>query len=369
MKVLVVDDDPVTCELVVEDLRHFGYDVTAATNGKEAFDLVRTGRYHLVVSDWQMPEMNGLDLCREIRKRNWAGYIYVILLTSRSGVDNIVCGLNAGADDFLTKPFHPQELRMRLRTGERVLALESRDLMIFAMAKLAESRDRDTGEHLERMREYSRILADELSTWPKYCEYIDGDYVQLIYLTSPLHDIGKVGIPDAVLLKPGSLTPEEFDIMKQHAVLGGETLSAVAQARPDAQFLTMAQEIAMTHHERWDGTGYPNHLKGEKIPLCGRIVALADVYDALRSKRVYKPAYSHQTARSLILEGRGTQFDPDVVEAFLNRENEFMAIADQLHDDPNKSMRLDGQDAPNASGHMPAIGFRSPSGTPVIAAV
>jgi putative two-component system response regulator len=369
MKVLVVDDDPVTCELVVEDLRHFGYDVTAATNGKEAFDLVRTGRYHLVVSDWQMPEMNGLDLCREIRKRNWAGYIYVILLTSRSGVDNIVCGLNAGADDFLTKPFHPQELRMRLRTGERVLALESRDLMIFAMAKLAESRDKDTGAHLERMREYSRILADELSTWPKYCEHIDGDYVQLIYLTSPLHDIGKVGIPDAVLLKPGSLTPEEFDIMKQHAVLGGETLSAVAQARPDAQFLTMAQEIAMTHHERWDGTGYPNHIKGEKIPLCGRIVALADVYDALRSKRVYKPAYSHQTARSLILEGRGTQFDPDIIEAFLNRENEFMAIADQLHDDPNTSMRLNSQDSTSSSGSMPTINFGRSSHTPVIASV
>jgi putative two-component system response regulator len=370
MKVLVVDDDAVTCELIVEDLRHFGYDVTAATNGKEAFDLVRTGRFHLVVSDWQMPEMNGLDLCREIRKRNWAGYIYVILLTSRSGVDNIVCGLNAGADDFLTKPFHPQELRMRLRTGERVLALESRDLMIFAMAKLAESRDKDTGAHLERMREYSRILADELSTWPKYCDQIDGDYVQLIYLTSPLHDIGKVGIPDAVLLKPGSLTPEEFDIMKQHAVLGGETLSAVAQARPDAQFLTMAQEIAMTHHERWDGTGYPNHVKGEKIPLCGRIVALADVYDALRSKRVYKPAYSHQTARSLIMEGRGTQFDPDIVEAFLNRENEFMAVADQLNDDPRVSMQLKGQDTAAPSGSVTALSFMGRSGkTPVIATV
>ena len=139
MRVLVVDDDNVTCEILVEDLRQFGYDVTAATNGREAFELVRTGQFHLIVSDWQMPEMSGLDLCREIRKRQWSGYIYVILLTSRTGADNVVCGLNAGADDFLSKPFHPQELRMRLRTGERILSLESRDLMIFAMAKLAES--------------------------------------------------------------------------------------------------------------------------------------------------------------------------------------------------------------------------------------
>jgi putative two-component system response regulator len=357
MRVLVVDDDPITAELIVEDLRHFGYDVTAATNGKEAFELVRTGRYHLVVSDWQMPQMNGLELCREIRKRNWCGYIYVILLTSRSGVDNVVCGLDAGADDFLTKPFQPQELRMRLRTGERILALESRDLMIFAMAKLAESRDKDTGAHLERMREYSRILADELSSWPKYCEQIDGDYVQLIYLTSPLHDIGKVGIPDAVLLKPGSLTAEEFEIMRQHTVFGGNTLAAVSQARPDAQFLSMAYEIAMTHHERWDGAGYPNHLKGEKIPLCGRIVALADVYDALRSKRVYKPEYSHQTSRALILEGRGTQFDPDVVQAFLNREEEFLGIAEQFEDDSRGSMQISSQDSAVPTGAATSFSF------------
>jgi putative two-component system response regulator len=338
MRVLVVDDDAVTCDILVEDLRQFGYDVTAATNGREAFELVRTGQFHLIVSDWQMPEMSGLDLCREIRKRQWSGYIYVILLTSRTGADNVVCGLNAGADDFLSKPFHPQELRMRLRTGERILSLESRDLMIFALAKLAESRDKDTGAHLERMREYSRILAEELSTWPKYGELIDGDYVQLIYLTSPLHDIGKVGVPDAVLLKPGRLTPEEFDVMKQHTLLGGETLKAVAQSRPDAQFLTMAQDIALSHHEHFNGKGYPYGLHGEQIPISGRIVALADVYDALRSKRVYKQAFDHQTARQTIVDVRGKHFDPDVVDAFLNRESEFIAVAQQFNDQaPNTS--------------------------------
>jgi putative two-component system response regulator len=332
MRVLVVDDDLITREIVVEDLRHFGYEVTAAGDGREALDLVRTGLYRLVVSDWQMPNMSGLELCREIRKRSRSGYIYFILLTLRGGVDNVVCGLDAGADDFLTKPFQPQELRMRLRTGERVLALESRDMMIFAMAKLAESRDKDTGAHLERMREYSRILADELSHWPQYRDTIDGDYVQLIYQTSPLHDIGKVGVPDSVLLKPGPLTPDEARIMQQHTLLGGETLQSVTEDRPEAQFLAMAQDIALTHHERYDGTGYPRRLKGQQIPLCGRIVALADVYDALTSKRVYKPAFDHPKARDIIVAGNGAQFDPDVVQAFINREQEFIAVAQHFRD-------------------------------------
>ncbi|HTQ40884.1 MAG TPA: response regulator [Pirellulales bacterium] len=339
MRVLVVDDDPVTSEIIVEDLRQFGYDVVGASDGQEAFDLIRTGQFHLVISDWQMPKMSGLELCREIRKRQWSGYIYVILLTSRSGVENVVCGLNAGADDFLTKPFHPQELRMRLRTGERILALESRDLVIFAMAKLAEFRDKDTGAHLERMREYSRILAEELSHWPKYAHVIDGDYVQLIYLTSPLHDIGKVGVPDSVLLKPGRLSPEEFELMKQHSVLGGETLRAVAEGRSTAQFLVMAQDIALTHHEHYNGHGYPNQLRGEQIPLCGRIVALADVYDALRSKRVYKEAFSHDTARDTIAQESGRQFDPDVVQAFLNCEKDFIAVANRFRDSAPMTLR------------------------------
>ena len=326
MHVLVAEDEPITAEFLRASLRDFGYEVTIARNGCEALQCVRSGRFRLVVSDWSMPEMSGIELCRRIRSRHASSYVYIVLLTSRSGTESIVEGLNAGADDFVSKPFEPQELALRLHAGERLLALESRDVTIFALAKLAESRDPETGTHLERIREYCRILALHLSEDRKYEDEIDGDYIQLLYLTSALHDIGKVGIPDAVLLKPGRLTEEEFEIMKRHAVIGGRTLDAALRARPEAEFLAMGRDIAWTHHERVDGSGYPVGLKGSQIPLSGRIVALADVYDALTTKRVYKPAFSHSDARSLILEGAGTQFDNDIVEAFLANEQRFIDV-------------------------------------------
>jgi putative two-component system response regulator len=272
-----------------------------------------------------MPGMNGLELCRQIRHR--AGhYIYIILVTSRTGTDSVVQGLDAGADDFIAKPFQPQELCVRVRAGERILALASRDVTIFSLAKLAESRDPETGAHLERMREYCRALAEQLSRQPEFQDVVDGEYVEMIYLTSPLHDIGKVGIPDSVLLKPGRLTPEEFEIMKQHTVLGGETLNAALLAHPEARYLQMARDIAWTHHEWFDGRGYPRRIAGKEIPLCGRIAALADVYDALTTKRVYKAAYDHERARSIIIEESGTHFDPVIVEAFLACEARFQEI-------------------------------------------
>lgn len=331
MRVLIADDDAISAEMLKNSLEQFEYDVTLAYDGAEAFAILRSGSYHLVISDWEMPGMSGLELCQQIRKRNWSSYIYFILLTSYSGVDNAVLGLEAGADDFLTKPFHPEEIRVRLKTAERILTLESRDLTIFSLAKLAESRDTDTGSHLERIREYCRILANELTQTSRYGNDIDGDYVQLLYLTSPLHDIGKVGIPDSVLLKPGRLTPEEFNIMKQHTIIGGNTLSAAAKAHPEAKFLSMAKDVAFTHHERFDGQGYPYGLSGSQIPLCGRITAVADVYDALTSKRIYKPEYSHETSRDIILEGRGTQFDPFLVDIFLSCEQQFLQVREQFH--------------------------------------
>jgi putative two-component system response regulator len=277
--------------------------------------------------------MNGLQLCREIRKRPASGYTYIILLTSHGGTHSVVEGLDAGADDFITKPFEPEELQVRLRAGERLLALESRDVTIFTLAKLAESRDPDTGAHLERIREYCRVLAERLLEHGPYTGEIDGDYVQLVYLSSPLHDIGKVGIPDHVLLKRGPLTADEFEIMKRHTYIGWQTLDAAVQARPEAEFLRMARDIAGSHHEKFDGTGYPQGRKGHDIPLCGRIVALADVYDALTTQRAYKPAYTHEQAKALIVEGSGKHFDPAVVQAFLDAEARFAAIQQRFSDD------------------------------------
>ncbi len=326
-KVLIVDDDPISLELLANFLEDLGYSFERASDGKEALAKMRLFNPSIVISDVEMPEMDGVSLCREIRKRRSIQYTYVILLTYRSEQESVLLGLDAGADDYLSKPFSPEELRLRLNTGQRLLSLEGRDMMIFSLAKLAESRDEDTGEHLERMREYSRIIAEELMSWPKFAPIVDGQFVELIYLTSPLHDIGKVGIPDCILRKPGKLTPEEFEVMKQHTLIGAETLKASAQAYSDATFLWMAYEIAVNHHERWDGTGYPNQIRGEDIPLSARVVSVADVYDALTSKRVYKPAFSHEKSIEIILEGRGTQFDPDIVDAFMKLESRIREIA------------------------------------------
>lgn len=333
MRVLVAEDDAVTSLMLQYCLEEFGYEVTTVDNGLKAFELVRTGEFQLVISDWSMPKMTGVELCRKIRKRSSSSYTYIILLTSHGGTDSVVEGLEAGADDFITKPFQPEELHVRLRAGERLLSLESRDVTIFALAKLAESRDPETGAHLDRIREYCRVLCEHLLDHGPYVKQIDGDYVRLVYLTSPLHDIGKVGIPDDVLLKPGALTAEEFGVMKHHARIGWETLDAALRAQPSAQYLRMARDIAGSHHEKVDGTGYPLGLKGNNIPLCGRIVALADVYDALTTKRIYKAAFSHEKSRSIILEGSGKHFDPAIVDAFLANDERFLEIRRRFNDD------------------------------------
>ena len=328
--VLVVDDDICCSELLCGVLREMGVHTISAQSGAEAYELICQGECRIVISDWQMPEMTGIELCEKVRRRQLGDYVYFMLLTSLHGRTNLVRGLQAGADDFITKPFDPYELHVRLRVAERIVSLENRGLIVFSLAKLAESRDPETGAHLERMREYSRVLAQYLATQPKYEHIIDADFIRAIYLTSPLHDIGKVGIPDNILLKPGRLTSEEFEIMKQHTTIGCNTLDAAYAACPSAEYLRLARDIANSHHEKYDGSGYPNGLKGTEIPLCGRIVALADVYDALTTKRVYKDAFSHEAAKKIIIEGLGSHFDPDVVDAFLHKEDRFIQIKNCL---------------------------------------
>jgi putative two-component system response regulator len=268
-------------------------------------------------------------LCRQIRRRFCSNYVYIILLTIRCGTHNIIEGLSAGADEFVSKPFDPQELAVRIRTGERILSLDSRDVTIFALAQLAESRDQETGAHVDRLREYCRVIAEHLAQQEKFKDVVDVDFVELIYLTSPLHDIGKVGIPDEILLKAGPLTEAEFNIMKQHSITGSMTLDSAIYKYPEAKFLCMARDIARSHHERFDGTGYPDGLMGEAIPLAGRIVALADVYDALTTRHVYRPAFTHEKSHQIICQGRGTQFDPDVVDAYIANEDRFIEIYNQ----------------------------------------
>ena len=326
MKILTVDDDDIALDILSDALTASGYDVITATDGREALDIVSTNDVRLVISDWEMPNMDGLQLCRAIRRCDSVNYIYLILLTSHGTPQEIVEGMSAGADDFIIKPFNKGELLERVRAGQRVLSLETREMVIFVLAKLAESRDPETGHHLERVQRYCRTLAQTLAENPDYRAEIDPEFVRLVFQTSPLHDIGKVGVPDSVLLKPGRLSDTEFDVMKTHTLIGAETLEAALRTYPNARFLQIARDIALAHHERWDGRGYPHGLAGTDIPLSARIVALADVYDALTSRRVYKDAFTHAVARDIITTDSSTHFDPSVVEAFVQTEEEFIEI-------------------------------------------
>lgn len=220
---------------------------------------------------------------------------------------------------------------MELRSRWELIR-QTQGAAMVALAKLAETRDPETGQHLERMRNYSRVIAEEMSTLAEYSLYITEEYIQDIHNSSPLHDIGKVGIPDAILLKPGRLTPKEFEIMKKHSAIGGDALAAADQQLGGESFLTLGREIAYHHHEKWDGSGYPDGLKEMNIPLSARIVAIADVYDALTSKRVYKDAVSHDQARAIIIDSSGSHFDEDVVRSFLKREKDFLKIHDCFRD-------------------------------------
>jgi response regulator RpfG family c-di-GMP phosphodiesterase len=217
----------------------------------------------------------------------------------------------------------------------------TRDVAIVSLSALAESRDNETGAHILRTQEYVKVLAQELSKSEVHSSLLTPNYIELLYKSAPLHDVGKVGVPDSVLLKPGKLTDEEFEIMKGHPAIGAEALSIAEKQLGSSSFLRVAKEISLTHHEKWNGSGYPNQLSGEDIPLSGRLMALADVYDALISKRVYKPAFTHEQAKQIILEGNGTHFDPQVVKAFLAIEDQFVRIAATYKDGKNSESELE----------------------------
>lgn len=331
--VLIVDDSRVARHLLRKTLEQGGYTVYEATAAEEALRFLHQHEIQIVVSDWVMGGMSGPDFCRVIRGENRDRYVYIILITAKSSADSRLEGFAAGADDFITKPFDAALLLSRIKVAERTVALESADVTIFALAKLAESRDPETGHHLERVQRYCRILSLACHEHTAYRKMIDAQFIRLVHDTAPLHDIGKVAIPDSILLKAGKLTAEEYDLMKKHTLYGAETLDAALSKRPGTRFLTMARDIAAYHHERWDGTGYPFRLKGTDIPLAARIVAVADVYDALASKRVYKPALPHYEVRDIILSERGKHFDPTILDAFLKVEDQFADVVQELSDE------------------------------------
>ncbi|MBV8782397.1 MAG: response regulator, partial [Phycisphaerae bacterium] len=347
MKVLIVDDDDFALDVLQMALVRMGYEAVCARDGREALEILRRGEIRLVITDWDMPVMNGVELCRAIRSEDLNGYVYIIMFTAREGAKQRIEGLCSGADDFLTKPLDPDEIMVCLKTGERILALETRDLALFALAKLAESRDTETGAHVERVQAYTRLIARNLSPDVKTVNGVDEEFIRTVFQTSPLHDLGKVGLPDSILLKPGKLTSEERAIMQTHTVVGADTLNAALDRFPSTRFLQVAREIALSHHERYDGMGYPHGLVGEQIPISARIVAVADVYDALTSRRVYKEASTHEQAKAILIHESGSHFDPECIASFLRAEQEILTVRARLRDEPGPK-RVQGE-LPTAS--------------------
>jgi cyclic di-GMP phosphodiesterase len=353
-KVLIVDDETFNLKIVSLALSELNIEILKASSGKEALDILENEKVDLVLLDLMMPEMNGFDILVKLKSMGILNITSVLILTAIQESDEKITALELGALDYITKPFIRAELLARVKlhlslrnyqnqmqkytnnleglVSDRTQELkETQDVISFSLARLAESRDPETGDHLERMSRYSAIIARGLIGKTGLQSEIDEVYVTTLQKVAVLHDIGKVGIPDNILLKPGKLTVEEFNQMKLHTILGGDTLKdAINSLKKPIQYLQIAMEVAYFHHEKWNGKGYPKGLKGKNIPLSARIVALADVYDALRSKRVYKPGFSHEKSKSIILEEKGNHFQPEIVDLFLKYEDEFISISNKF---------------------------------------
>ncbi|GKT19127.1 two-component system response regulator [Acidovorax sp. SUPP2522] len=349
--VLVVDDTPDNLTLMGTLLRDH-YHVKVANQGEKALRIAQSAPPpDLILLDIMMPGIDGYEVCRQLKAHPQSRDIPIIFLTARSTSDDERTGLAAGAVDYITKPISPPILLARVHTHlalkatadflrdksaylEREVAMRTlevqaiQDVTIMAMTSLAETRDNETGNHIRRTQLYVKALAEHLRTHPRFEQALTERMIELLYKSAPLHDIGKIGIPDRILLKPGKLTVEEFEVMKTHTTLGRNAIEdAERRLGMRVAFLSVSKEIAYSHQEKWDGTGYPEGLAGDAIPVSARLMAVADVYDALISKRIYKPAYSHEQACATIVRGRGAHFDPDMVDAFVELADDFRDIA------------------------------------------
>lgn len=360
--VMVVDDIEINIDLLFETLNGT-YQVIVAMDGFTALEIVEENPPDLILLDILMPGMDGYEVCRRLKANAKTRSIPIVFVTSMNETEDETKGLELGAIDYLTKPVSPaivlarvkNHLELKLakeelenqneileqKVQERTLELAlTQEATIESMAVLAEYRDPETGGHIQRTKNYVRALAVYLMEHPRFRDYLDESATELLYKSAPLHDIGKVGIADQILLKPGKLTRKEFQEMKKHAAYGHGAILAAQGKLGANSFLRFAGEIALTHHEKWDGTGYPKGLAGEEIPISGRLMALADVYDALISKRVYKPPFTHKKAVKMIARGKGKHFDPDIVEAFLALSEDFRQIALKYadHDEERRAL-------------------------------
>ena len=350
--ILVVDDTPDNLTLMSGLLKD-NYRVKIANNGERALKIAQSETPpDLILLDIMMPDMDGYEVCRRLKADTSTRDIPIIFLTAKTEVLDETLGFELGASDYITKPISPPIVLARVETHLAIKRVQDflkdknafltsevnkrtaeimaiQDVTINAMASLAETRDNETGNHIRRTQRYVKVLAEKVRFNPRYAHFLNDDKtIELLYKSAPLHDIGKVGIPDRILLKPGRFEPEEFEIMKTHTTLGRD---AILQAEKDLgaemPFLKYAKEIAYGHQEKWDGSGYPEGLSGDDIPISARLMAVADVYDALISRRVYKQPMPHEKAVQIITEGKGSHFDPDMVDAFLELEQEFKKIA------------------------------------------
>jgi putative two-component system response regulator len=379
--VLVIDDDDTTLFLLQDLLDMHGFGVRAARNGHEGLEVFARSKIDLVITDIRMPQMDGMEVLMRVRARD--DTVPVILVTGFGDLDNALKALREGAHDFLLKPIKPEIFLNAVKKGlelcrlkrfekthtewlEREVDRKTKDLKgsyetikkiqsasVFALARLAESRDGETGDHLKRIQRYCRALSERLANRAPYAAVMTEQFIEDLVQCCVLHDIGKVSVPDRVLFCRNAFTPEQRSEMMKHATRGGEALEQAAkEVGEDNNYLFLGRDVAWYHHERWDGSGYPKGLKGDQIPLAARIVAVADVYDALTSKRRYKVAYSHEQARETIREARGTHFDPEVVDAFLEIEAEFMRIRESIAGEDVLSEGIDQDDCVEPSCAM-----------------